>query len=239
MGGQIHNMKKSKLLHQDEFNFYINNIIQRDYFPEIATLLNELEWLEALHSGDKKKMIQAQTNIHSRLFLVKPVNSDNLFRNSIETYFEPLTAERYQSEKNIKTLVHNGMMLDEFCALYDGEDHEVLDKIVGRENKKLRNLKSMTEKSRPTSHQAPTNNKYMTPSHRLKCQQTRYNLTWYWKARNPTVTNFPVLNSNNTKINPRKHSNVDIISLMHDLRGSFLREHWYENNIENLNYKVS
>ena len=48
------------VLDEDEFAEKLGAIIERDYFPDIPKLQSQLEWLQAVNSGDPMRMRLAQ-----------------------------------------------------------------------------------------------------------------------------------------------------------------------------------
>lgn len=58
--------KRERVLDDDEWAEKLEAIIQRDYFPDIPKLENELEWLEAIRTKDPATIRQAQSNIAQR-----------------------------------------------------------------------------------------------------------------------------------------------------------------------------
>ncbi|KAM3324047.1 hypothetical protein P3S67_005198 [Capsicum chacoense] len=46
------NKRRSKLLDEDTYISAIEKIIERDFFPDIPKLLNRLDWLETIRTGD-------------------------------------------------------------------------------------------------------------------------------------------------------------------------------------------
>jgi len=55
-----------RVLEEDEFTLYLEEIIERDFFPELPRLKNRLDWLEATRSGDPERIRAAQLRIQVR-----------------------------------------------------------------------------------------------------------------------------------------------------------------------------
>ncbi|MEW5316787.1 MAG: hypothetical protein WDW38_008137 [Sanguina aurantia] len=50
-------------LEEDDYQSRMSAIIERDYYPDVPKLQNQLEWLQAVNSGDPLAMRKAQLNI--------------------------------------------------------------------------------------------------------------------------------------------------------------------------------
>ena len=55
-----------RVLEEDEYTMYLEEIIERDFFPELPRLKNRLDWLEATRSGDPERIRAAQLRIQVR-----------------------------------------------------------------------------------------------------------------------------------------------------------------------------
>lgn len=64
--GRALKRKGISVLEEDEYTSSIETIIERDFFPEIPKLKNQLEWVRAVNSGDVTTIRQAQLNIARR-----------------------------------------------------------------------------------------------------------------------------------------------------------------------------
>jgi protein DGCR14 len=58
--------KPPVVLDEDTYTSQLEAIIERDYFPELPKMANQLEWLKAVNSGDVREMQKAQRNISRR-----------------------------------------------------------------------------------------------------------------------------------------------------------------------------
>ncbi|GFR45805.1 hypothetical protein Agub_g7261 [Astrephomene gubernaculifera] len=58
--------KAPTVLDEDTYTQQLEAIIERDYFPELPKMANQLEWLRAVNSGDIREMQRAQRNIALR-----------------------------------------------------------------------------------------------------------------------------------------------------------------------------
>lgn len=58
--------KAPVVLDEDTYTQHLEAIIERDYFPELPKMANQLEWLRAVNSGDVREMQRAQRNIAKR-----------------------------------------------------------------------------------------------------------------------------------------------------------------------------
>uniref|UniRef100_A0A383VKX1 Nuclear protein Es2 n=1 Tax=Tetradesmus obliquus TaxID=3088 RepID=A0A383VKX1_TETOB len=58
--------KRKVVLEEDTFAEAIEAIIERDFFPALPKLQNQLEWLQAVQSGDPAQIKRAQLNIARR-----------------------------------------------------------------------------------------------------------------------------------------------------------------------------
>ncbi|KXZ46600.1 hypothetical protein GPECTOR_42g811 [Gonium pectorale] len=58
--------KAPVVLDEDTYTQHLEAIIERDYFPELPKMANQLEWLRAVNSGDVREMQRAQRNIARR-----------------------------------------------------------------------------------------------------------------------------------------------------------------------------
>lgn len=59
-------IKAPVVLDEDTYTQHLEAIIERDYFPELPKMANQLEWLRAVNSGDVREMQRAQRNIAKR-----------------------------------------------------------------------------------------------------------------------------------------------------------------------------
>lgn len=55
-----------RVLDEDEYTMHLEEIIERDFFPELPRLKNRLDWLEATRSGDPERIRAAQLRIQVR-----------------------------------------------------------------------------------------------------------------------------------------------------------------------------
>ncbi|GIL92456.1 hypothetical protein Vretimale_6448 [Volvox reticuliferus] len=58
--------KQPIVLDEDTYTQQLESIIERDYFPELPKMVNQLEWLRAVNSGDVREIQRAQRNIARR-----------------------------------------------------------------------------------------------------------------------------------------------------------------------------
>ncbi|KAF8069537.1 Ess2 [Scenedesmus sp. PABB004] len=58
--------KRRVVLEEDQFAGAIEAIVERDFFPQLPKLQNQLEWLQAVQSGDPAAIKRAQLNIARR-----------------------------------------------------------------------------------------------------------------------------------------------------------------------------
>jgi protein DGCR14 len=56
-----------RVLDEDEWTLCLEEIVERDYFPDLPRLKNRLDWLEATRSGDPEKIRDAQLRIQARV----------------------------------------------------------------------------------------------------------------------------------------------------------------------------
>jgi len=77
---------KSLVLDEDKYVSKLSEIIERDYFPDLPKLKNQLEWMEAVESNDVNKIRNIQLNSIKRLTSVhrNQLNTPN-FESSFET----------------------------------------------------------------------------------------------------------------------------------------------------------
>jgi protein DGCR14 len=54
------------VLEEDEWTLYLEEIIERDFFPDLAALKNRLDWLQASRSGSAEAIRDAQQRIQAR-----------------------------------------------------------------------------------------------------------------------------------------------------------------------------
>jgi protein DGCR14 len=58
--------KRKVVLEEDAYSEAIEAIIERDFFPDVPKMQNQLEWLEAIQSGDPAQIKRAQQSIALR-----------------------------------------------------------------------------------------------------------------------------------------------------------------------------
>jgi Nuclear protein Es2 len=58
--------RPTTVLDEDEWTLYLEEIIERDFFPDLARLKNRLDWLQASRSGDPEAIREAQMRIQVR-----------------------------------------------------------------------------------------------------------------------------------------------------------------------------
>ncbi|KAG1677253.1 hypothetical protein FOA52_013452 [Chlamydomonas sp. UWO 241] len=64
-----------EVLDEETYTSHIEAIIERDYFPDVPKMRSQLEWLQAVKSGDPARIRQAQINIaHRRVGLSTPLH---------------------------------------------------------------------------------------------------------------------------------------------------------------------
>lgn len=61
-----HTLQRKQVLEEDVYAGAIEAIVERDFFPHLPKLQNQLEWLQAVQSGDPAQMKRAQLNIARR-----------------------------------------------------------------------------------------------------------------------------------------------------------------------------
>ena len=54
------------MLEEDEWTLYLEDIIERDYFPDLQRMRSRLDWLQASRSGDPEAIREAQLRIQER-----------------------------------------------------------------------------------------------------------------------------------------------------------------------------
>jgi hypothetical protein len=57
---------QQRVLDEDEWTMCLEDIVERDYFPDLPRLKNRLDWLEATRSGDPEQIRAAQLRIQAR-----------------------------------------------------------------------------------------------------------------------------------------------------------------------------
>ncbi len=59
--------RPATVLEEDEWTMYLEEIIERDFFPDLSKLKNRLDWLQASRSGDAEAIRAAQLRIQVRV----------------------------------------------------------------------------------------------------------------------------------------------------------------------------
>eukprot|EP00877_Chromochloris_zofingiensis_P006375 jgi/Chrzof1/1991/Cz10g28320.t1 len=161
--------RAAQVLDEDTYTEAIEAIIERDFFPDVPKLQNQLEWLQAVQSGDPAKVKHAQMNIaRRRAGLKTPMTVDYtgttaftpgtaLLRTPAMTPFlaaatatpqlQPTSEQQQQQQKASKA---PNIPLDAFFQQYTGEDNasfaELLEVSNARKRAKLAHLLEDTNK---------------------------------------------------------------------------------------------
>lgn len=164
------------VLDEDEFSTKIEAIIERDFFPSIPKLQNQLEWLHASQSGDPSRIRQAQVNIARRRAglatplvggdqtpAFMPTPGTSVFRTPAMTPLQaannPLLERQPEQQGDASTLqlAAPKLSLDQFFERYTGEDNQafaqILEETSQRKRAKLRHL--LEDKNQPLKLEGP------------------------------------------------------------------------------------
>lgn len=147
--------KQQEVLEEDEYTQRIEEIVERDYYPELPDLQNKLEWIQARKSNDPEAIRTAQASIARRQMAQKPPGSEPSTPSLPET---GTSDSGYGSEggedPSGDSHTRRGGRLDAFLAGHTGEDNasfrEVMDKEASR-----RKARRLVESPRPGLFLAP------------------------------------------------------------------------------------
>ncbi|KAL5865374.1 hypothetical protein ACOSQ3_002888 [Xanthoceras sorbifolium] len=151
--------KRTKVLDEDTYVAAIENIIERDYFPDLSKLRDRLEWLQATRTGDPVLIRDAQLKIMERRNKkVTSLNSNGRTRTQTQTpgstftrHFTPFdefnmnvktprTGEEFSGEGESRDdnggEVDVSLSLDAFFRRYTSEDNDSFSKIIEKVNRK-------------------------------------------------------------------------------------------------------
>jgi hypothetical protein len=182
-------------INEDEYYAHMEAIIQRDFYPNIPKLQNKLEWIEAIRSGDMKRIRRTQSNITARCYLDKN-NQENTYLISDNDNGHCGKRFYWITEEKIKTSDLNYMLLDEFCALHNSHDNETFKSMINREKNEL-----LSNKTHMLNRLIGKDQKERVKYSSLKWS----NLSWHWSAQNPLF--YP--NSNSFFISDRTKLKTD------------------------------
>ncbi|KAF2071337.1 hypothetical protein CYY_007335, partial [Polysphondylium violaceum] len=102
---------KTTVLDEDQYVSKLSEIIERDYFPDLPKLRNQLEWMEAVESNDVNKIRNIQLNSMKRLTSVhrNQLNTPNINSNNESSFETPNISNNRNSfdTPNIHNLNNN------------------------------------------------------------------------------------------------------------------------------------
>ncbi|KAK7258359.1 hypothetical protein RIF29_23932 [Crotalaria pallida] len=145
--------KHPTVLDEDSYVEALENIIERDYFPDISKLRDRLDWLEAIKTGDPVLIRDAQLKIIERRHGHSTTKVTNSTRNTLtpgSTFmrnFTPLDDEfDAKTPKGLsfpqgETIDNEGgvdtsLGLDQFLRRYTSEDNHSFSMILDKVNRK-------------------------------------------------------------------------------------------------------
>lgn len=144
--------KRVKVLDEDSYVAAMEEIIERDYFPDLPKLRDRFDWYEAKRTGDPVQIRDAQLKIIERRGR-RVANSDTEGKKRTPGSTFPRTITPFELDKTPSVLngdvpgvgggelskdesIDTSMSLDEFCRRHTSEDNESFVKIVEKGKRK-------------------------------------------------------------------------------------------------------
>ena len=147
--------RRTTVLEEDEWTLYLEDIIERDFFPDLHKQRNRLDWLQASRSGDPEAIREAQLRIQERQVGRTPaghsVGTPSFGTPSAtsgrstpsralpdEGYRAQLSAALAAAAAEHGEAAPEDLRLDEFLARFTSEDNASFAAIMERVNAKRR-----------------------------------------------------------------------------------------------------
>lgn len=163
--------RELEVLEEEEYTSHIEAIIERDFYPDIPKMQNQLEWMEAVNSGDPALIRQAKLNISRRRAGLKTPGTGQHVSGTPSQASTPLLAtpsmtpcEGLSESSSLGTVQLPGgslkapkVSLDKFFSKYTSEDNDSFHKIQEeeQERKDLRHKHHLEDKNPPLLLEGP------------------------------------------------------------------------------------
>ena len=139
--------RKEVVLDEDEWVSTLESIIERDFFPDLASLEAKIAWLEAVRTQDPDKIQMAQLSVQ-RVQTGNRVSESTVARTA--QHDSDAAASAPEAGNNV--LMPPSVSLDKFLAQYTSEDNASFDELLEKMNEKReQKLLSYTQKKSTAS----------------------------------------------------------------------------------------
>jgi len=122
------------VLQEDEWTLLLEEIIERDFFPDLAALRSRLEWLQASRGGDPEAVREAQLRMQARAQRGTPwgeaAGTPSFGTPTWSAASTPARGEQAQPPLPLPS----DLRLDAFLSRYTSEDNAAFEALLSRAN---------------------------------------------------------------------------------------------------------